>query len=124
MSKKVPQTVTAEDAVAQIVAIDYIPEGFTLLEMTAAFLEEAETDHENARIDRISDDQKSMLAIRANICEMRHLLAQQLLDAVELELASPNGALAVVPDDGTGVVYFVVPEKPQESSIHAGYRTI
>lgn len=93
------QSVTADEAVARIVNVDYIPEGFTLLEMTAAFLEDADTDYENARSDHLPEDQKSLLAIRAHICETRHQLAQQLLAGMELELASADCRIVRVDTD-------------------------
>jgi len=37
MSKPKPSSVTVEEAIARMVNMDYIPEGFTLLDMTAAF---------------------------------------------------------------------------------------
>ena len=106
MSKRILASVTADEAIARIVNIDYIPEGFSLLEMTAAFLEDAEIDYENARMDHLPDDQKSELAIRANVCENRHLLAQQLLEALALELARPKNSIIVIPCKSSTVQHF------------------
>lgn len=102
MRKQAPLLVTVDEAVARILNVDYVPEGFSLLEMTAAFLEDAEIDCENARIDRLPDDQKSFLAIRANVCEARHQLAQQLLSGLELELESAESDIVrIASDDDT-----------------------
>ncbi len=106
MSTKIPLSVTADEAVARLVNIDYVPEGFTLLEMTAAFQEDAEFDYENARSDHLPDDQKSFLAIRANVCETRHRLAEQLLEALALELESPDRSIIRAEADSPSVAQF------------------
>lgn len=96
MNSKKTESVTADQAVARIVNVDYIPEGFTLLEMTAAFLEEAENDYENAIANHVTETQRSLLANRANICETRHKLAIQLFDSIQLELISEDSMIAQV----------------------------
>ena len=55
MNTSKPSSITVEEAVARMINLDYIPTGFTLLEMTAAFHEEAEVAYENARIDRLRE---------------------------------------------------------------------
>jgi hypothetical protein len=56
MRREGSQTLTVEEAVAEMVNMDYIPAGFTLLEMLAAFQEEAEVEYENARLERRSEE--------------------------------------------------------------------
>ena len=64
MSKSNPSSVTAEEAVARMVNMDYIPEGFTLEDMLSAFREEAEVEHENAQIDRLPGNRIESLKVR------------------------------------------------------------
>jgi hypothetical protein len=106
VNKHIPLAVTADEAVARLINIDYIPAGFTLLDMTAAFLEEAQADYENARVEQVKGDKKSLLVIRSNVCEDRHRLAQQLLDSFARELESPDCAVVRVADEPTVVARF------------------
>jgi hypothetical protein len=46
--KTIPSSITVEEAVARMVNLEYIPAESTLLDMTAARLEKAEVEHENA----------------------------------------------------------------------------
>jgi hypothetical protein len=55
MSKTRPSSVTAEEAVARMVNMDYIPDGFTLEVMLSAFREEADVELYNAKIDHLPD---------------------------------------------------------------------
>lgn len=57
MSKSAALSVTAEEAVALMINMDYIPSDFTLDDMLDAFSEEAEVAYENARIDRLAGSQ-------------------------------------------------------------------
>lgn len=106
MNEEPSLSVTADEAVARIVNVDYIPEGFTLLEMTAAFLDEAETDCENARIDHLPDEQKSKLAIRANVCETRHQLAQHLLEGLRFECDSEDSDIVRIAKDSSNAPHY------------------
>jgi hypothetical protein len=101
MNSETRELVTVNEAVARIINVDYIPEGFTLLEMTAAFLEEAEIDYENA-----ADHEKSQMANRANICESRHQLARQMIDSIELELASNDCRIIQVKNTKSKELHF------------------
>lgn len=67
---------TIEDAVALMVNMDFIPDGESVLSMTAAFLEEAEVEYENAS----SHDayQLKVLKNRMEACATRHSLVQLL----------------------------------------------
>ena len=90
--------VTAEDAVARMINMDYIPTGFTILDMTAAFLEEAEVDHQNAVMEILHPDQIAPLRMRMEACKARHSLAKSILDALNIELEKP-AVLVVKPSD-------------------------
>ena len=46
-------TVTTDEAAALMIGLDYIPAGFSVQGMTAAFLEEAEVELHNAKIDKV-----------------------------------------------------------------------
>jgi hypothetical protein len=104
MSKPNPSSITLEEAVARMVNLDYIPTGFTLLEMTSAFLEEAEVDYENARIDRLPDDQITSLKTRMDACNARHSLAQLLMVDLRQEIDDSESGLVKVSSDSTSQV--------------------
>lgn len=101
MNTKAPKSVTADQAVARLLNVDYIPDGFSLLEMTSAFLEEAQVDYENAALDRVAGNAKSLLALRASICEARRQLAQQLLESLQLELESEDCSVVQIGKEET-----------------------
>lgn len=102
MSTSIPFSVTVEDAVARMVNMDYIPTGFTLMDMTAAFLEEAEVNHHNAKVDHLPADQIAALEIRIDVCRARHTLAQSLLGAIQNEIKNPEGIIETI-DNNSGV---------------------
>ena len=82
--KKVTITyVTIEEAVAKMVNMDYIPDGFTLEEMLSAFAEEAEVDYENSQIDCLPKTQIEPLRTRLEVCKARETLAIMLLKDLE-----------------------------------------
>ena len=99
MNTTLPSSVTIEEAVARMVNLDYIPTGFTLLEMTAAFEEEAETDYENARTDRLPEDQIASFKLHMDSCKARHALAQLLMDSLHYEVKNREGSMIVLADD-------------------------
>jgi hypothetical protein len=90
-----------------MVNMDYIPTGFTLLEMTSAFHQEAETEYANARNGHLPDGETGPLSadlierlkIRMEVCEARNSLAHSLTNAIRGELADPKGSLVFLPDD-------------------------
>lgn len=92
---------------ARMVNMDYIPTGFTLLEMTSAFQHEAEIEYANARSGHLPDgevwplsaDLIERLRIRPEVCEARNSLAHLLTEAIRRELADPKGSLVSLPDD-------------------------
>ncbi len=89
----IPSSITVEEAVARMVNMDYIPEGFSLSEMTAAFQEEAEVEYENARRNHESTAQLTRKKIRLEACKARHSLTELLLESVNYELAHPDESL-------------------------------
>lgn len=95
MKKVTPPSVTIEEAVSRMVNMDYIPPGLTLLEMTGAFLEEAEVEYENAKIDRMSEGRIAHFKSRMDSCSARHELVQRLLDSLQHEINNPKGSIIV-----------------------------
>jgi hypothetical protein len=96
MSKSTPSSVTAEEAVARMVNMDYIPEGFTLEDMLSAFREEADVEHYNAKIDHLPDTQIESLKVRLDACEARESLALLLLKDFQ-DTARNSDDPAIVP---------------------------
>lgn len=92
MPKLLPTTLTIEEAVALMIGLDYIPTGFTVLDMTSAFLEESEADLET---NRNSDAGQR----RHEVCLARHQLASTLLDALTYEALEANSGNLVRSDD-------------------------
>jgi len=90
--KKDPSSITVEEAVAYMVNMDYIPEGFTLLEMLEAFSEEAEVEDENAPGDWT-------LKHRKDACISRYNLASLLLESLQHEVNQPENSMIVLADE-------------------------
>ena len=93
MSKKSATTamyVTADEAVARLINLQTLPTTFSLLDITSAFLDEAETNLANARLENKSDVECQVLMSKHNICHCRHELAQNMLQGIRLELQSPQ----------------------------------
>lgn len=99
MSISIPFSVTIEESVARMVGMDYIPSGFTLLGMTAAFQEVAEVEHYNAQINHLPADQIAALKIRMDACKARHSLAQLLIDALNHEIENLEGSTVKLSGD-------------------------
>jgi hypothetical protein len=87
--------------VARMVNMDYIPEGFTLDNMLSAFQEEAEVEFENAKIDRLPNEQVELLKVRLKACEARRSLAQLLLEAFHDETHSTQESMIVCSPDSS-----------------------
>lgn len=104
MIQSKPSSVTIEEAVARMVNMDYIPTGFTLLEMTDAFREEAEVEYENAKIDNLPENKIAPLRVRMESCSARHSLAQQFLESLRHEAKYPEGSMVIVADDSSSQV--------------------
>jgi hypothetical protein len=100
MNKPRPSSVTIEEAVARMVNMDYIPDGCTLLEMTEAFLQEAEADVDEARTEGRPSHVRLRLEERLKACRFRHELAETLLADIEAELRAGGSTQLVRADDG------------------------
>jgi hypothetical protein len=98
MDKLTPESITIDEALALMVNMDYIPDGLTVLDMTSAFLEEAEVEYENAVIDRLPKEQLSIYKTRLEICTLRHELAETVLDALKLEVKSIDCSMLKLAD--------------------------
>lgn len=101
MRKLIVSSVTIEEAVALLINLDYIPDGFTLLDMTAAFLEEVEVNHHNAKVNHLPPSEIAALQIRMDACAARHSLAQSLTSALRNEINKPNGGIAALNDNSS-----------------------
>lgn len=99
MSKSNPSSVTAEEAVARMVNMDYIPEGLTLEDMLAAFQEEAEVNYENAKTDRLNEEAVESMELRATACNARVSLAYLLLKDLAEQAVRGQGTTIVVSKD-------------------------
>ena len=93
---------TLEDAVAHLINFDYIPAGFSLLDMTTAFLEEADVQLHNAQIDGAHDTELAGMRSRFDVCQARHSLAVNLLEYLKQETQKPDTLIVTGHDDGTG----------------------
>lgn len=85
-------TITVEEAVAAMISMDYIPEGLTATDMTAAFLEEAEVEFESAKIDKLPNDEIQKLEDRFDACDARHALALLLKEDLQWQVANPEAS--------------------------------
>ncbi len=104
MKKVQPISVTLEEAVARLVNLDYIPTGFSLGDMSDAFLEDAEVAYHNAKVDKLSIKELMPYAIRVDICRARLDLASSLLDHMKLELEHPETSLLKESPDSVNYV--------------------
>ena len=102
MSRKHSYFVTFDDAVARMINFDYIPEGFSLLDMTDAFREDADVAYENGQLDPSSAEDLDRLRDRLDACDSRHTLAMALLERIEKESNDPDSDLDFdLPPEGT-----------------------
>lgn len=93
MRREGPSSITVEEAVAEMVNMDYIPAGFTLLEMLEAFQEEAEVEYNNCRLNAFSGEQIRAMEIRMHVCQVRALLAADLLESLQHEVDHRDGSM-------------------------------
>lgn len=93
---------TVEQAVARLINFDYIPEGFTLLDMTASFWEDAEGTYESAQSDGLATEERELIACWANSCEARHKLAESLMQSLQKGMDSSESDLDITRDKPTG----------------------
>jgi hypothetical protein len=98
MSSPNPPSLSAEEALARMVSLAYMPKGFSVRDLTSAFLEVAEVDHENAR-----SNERELQAIRANVCEARHALAEALSVAMDFELSRGADSMLNFADATEGI---------------------
>lgn len=101
MSKVVPLSITVDEAVAAMVNMDYIPTGFSLIDMLEAFEEEAEVNYENASVDRLPEEQITALKISMDLCKARHTLAQLLFNSIQYEIDHQEDAMIVLANDSS-----------------------
>ena len=94
METKSPQltSLTVEEAVALLINFDYIPTGFSLLDMTSAFFESADVEYQNAKLDHEPEDRLEALLFRKTACMARHSLAISLTEHLKNELNDPEKA--------------------------------
>jgi hypothetical protein len=78
--------VSVDEAVARLINLQDLPPGFSLLEMTSAFLEEAEANLHNAKLERPPTVPIHLLERKLTICRLRHELAEKLVDGIRSEL--------------------------------------
>jgi len=103
MNKSHPSSITIEEAVARMINFDYIPTGFSLLDMTEAFQEEAEVEYHNAKLDRLPEGQLDALMCRVEACKARHKQAESLLEHIKQELANPDDSLLILSSDNSSI---------------------
>ena len=103
MNKLSPSSITIEEAVARMINFDYIPTGFSLLDMTEAFQEEAEVEYENAKLDRLPEGELDAFMCRVEACKARQKLAKSLLEHIKQELNNPDDSLLVLSSDSSSM---------------------
>ena len=99
MNTSKPSLITAEEAVALMINMPYIPTGFTLLDMTAAYVEEAQVAYDNARVDRLPSDQLETLIFRLDACEARHSLAQAIMEDLKQGIDNHKDSGIIIGED-------------------------
>ena len=77
--------ITIDEAVGLMINLDYIPTGFTVLDMTEAFANETVEYYTQYR----TDESK----LSKDICTIRHVLAQTIFDRINIEIASEHSLL-------------------------------
>ena len=83
MANPAIKTITIDKAVARMINLDIPLDGIPLLDMTEAIWADAEGELEKARTNNASKENLTMLRLLVKSCEARHLLAHNLLDALE-----------------------------------------
>jgi len=106
MTDNLLNSLTVEEAVAQLIRLDYIPEGFSLEAMLRAFLEEAEVDLENAKNGFSPNIDRSALQIRLTGCQERlafaKILSEDISYCAENKIVSEDGGQLVSSKDSNG----------------------
>lgn len=86
MSKSKPIAMTVKQALGAMVSMDYIPDGLSVTDLTEAFLEVAEVEYENARIDHLPEEEIERLKNKVDVCSIRHTLALSMQDELKWEV--------------------------------------
>lgn len=92
MNSPQPTGVSLDDVVAKLINLHFVPVGFTVLEMTAAYVEMAEVNYDNGCAERLSAGEITKLKLVRDACRARHDLAEMLHAAVcsEIEFAGES----------------------------------
>lgn len=85
-----PIVLSLEAAVARLINLDYIPEGFTLLGMTEAFMKEAKEEYERVQFIGLPSDEIFRFKYRYKVCRARHELASVLLTRLYSEFSTAD----------------------------------
>ena len=93
------RSVTVEEAVTLMVNMDFVPEGETVQSMTAAFLEDAKVEYENASIH--DEYLIKVLKNRIEACEARHNLVLLLTKSLFEDAVYNEDTLIECSDDST-----------------------
>lgn len=99
-----PPPITIDEAIARMINMDYIPEGFTLEEMLRAFREEAEAEYEKGLSERLPDKQIELLELRLDACTSRYKLYVSLKEDLENEVNNPEQSDITISQDSSGVI--------------------
>jgi hypothetical protein len=86
MNMTLPSSVTPEEAVALMINFDYIPTGYSLLEILSYLVEAAEVEYENALIDKLPEDEIQALKFKLESSTARHKLAEHLFKQIDIDL--------------------------------------
>jgi hypothetical protein len=85
-----PSSITPEEAVALMINFDYIPIGYSLLEILSYLVEAAEVEYENALIDKFPENEIDTLELKLESSKARHKLAEHLFKQIAADLKSNN----------------------------------
>lgn len=99
MNKSLPSSLTIEEAVAWMINLDFIPTGFTLLEMMTAFQEKAEVEFHNAKLDYLPKNELDTLKLRVDVCKAKYSLAKALLNHIEQDITNLDESVLVLSQD-------------------------
>ena len=92
--------ISIEDAVSKMINFNYIPSGFTLLEMTEAFMDEAKTQYEIGKFKGIPSDELFRLKYIFKACKARHQLAKALTMQFYSECSTSKDLTGAIDDLG------------------------
>lgn len=104
MTKSTPSSITIDEALARIINMNYIPEGFTLDEMLLAFQEGAEIEYENGRLEGLPQEQIESLKLRLDASTSRYDLYVSLKEDLENAVNNPEQSEITILPDSAGVI--------------------